>query len=168
MWFILSLHLLFYSPWPNFHCCRTRHMFLLSLVYFGPFRLPYIPCSLEPDHQRRREYRLGTVGLNCTEVLGFWERKKKKRNRVISTAKLDSFGSSVCEICILKSVDSPCSRKPPWQRAKYKGCCHVGFIKIGKHETFTLIPIYRTLTPGTFRNAQQCHAKSDTIELNLI
>lgn len=61
-------------------------MFLLSLVYLGPLRLPYIPRGLQPDHQRRREYRLGTVWLNVTKT--YWILRAKK-NSVIPSAQLE-------------------------------------------------------------------------------
>lgn len=32
------------------HCCGAGDLFLLSLVYFGPLGLPYVPGRLQPDH----------------------------------------------------------------------------------------------------------------------
>lgn len=32
------------------HCCGAGDLFLLSLVYFGPLGLPYLPGCLQPDH----------------------------------------------------------------------------------------------------------------------
>lgn len=40
---------------PAVHCGGAGHLFLLHLVHSGPLRLPYLPNSLQPHHERRRE-----------------------------------------------------------------------------------------------------------------